>query len=75
MSTDETVSITAYPDGPLVVRGPVELRDADGEPIATHRRTMALCRCGVSTIKPWCDGTHRIVGFTTAPAADGPEDR
>ena len=29
---------------------------------------MALCRCGVSAIKPWCDGTHKAIGFTTAGA-------
>ncbi len=58
-------TITAYPDGPLIVRGDVELRDADGEPIERSRHTVALCRCGASAIKPWCDGTHKLTGFTT----------
>lgn len=61
----ETPRITAYPDGPLLVRGDVELRDADGRPIEKHRRTVALCRCGLSTIKPFCDGTHKPAGFRT----------
>lgn len=65
MSADEPVIITPYPDGPLLVRGAVELRTPDGEPVASRRRTVALCRCGLSTIKPFCDGTHKPAGFRT----------
>ena len=57
--------ITAYPDGPLLVRGEVDLRDAADRPIPKNRRTVALCRCGLSTIKPFCDGTHKAAGFRT----------
>ncbi|MCC4250306.1 MULTISPECIES: CDGSH iron-sulfur domain-containing protein [Microbacterium] len=57
--------ITAYPDGPLLVRGEVDLRDASGRSIPQHRRTVALCRCGLSAIKPFCDGTHKPAGFRT----------
>ncbi len=57
--------ITPYPDGPLIVRGRVDLRTAEGEPIPQSRRTVALCRCGLSTIKPFCDGTHKLSGFRT----------
>lgn len=63
--TSEAPRITAYPDGPLLVRGDVDLRDADGNPIEKRRRTVALCRCGLSTIKPFCDGTHKPAGFRT----------
>ncbi|KHK98741.1 iron-binding protein [Microbacterium mangrovi] len=56
-------TISPYPDGPLIVRGDVELVTADGTPIAARRRTVALCRCGMSTIKPFCDGTHKVTGF------------
>jgi CDGSH-type Zn-finger protein len=63
--TAERPRITAYPDGPLLVRGDVDLRDADGAPIEKRRRTVALCRCGLSTIKPFCDGTHKPAGFRT----------
>ncbi|MGP3534705.1 CDGSH iron-sulfur domain-containing protein [Microbacterium sp. RD1] len=59
------VTITAYADGPLLVRGDVELLDADGAPIPRRRRTVALCRCGLSAIKPFCDGTHKPAGFRT----------
>jgi len=62
---ERAASISAYPDGPLIVRGDVQLVDADGEPIEQRRRTMALCRCGLSTIKPFCDGTHKAAGFRT----------
>jgi CDGSH-type Zn-finger protein len=65
------VSITPYRDGPLVVRGPFELRGPDGLPIPARRRTVALCRCGRSSIAPFCDGTHRRVGFR-APGGPRP---
>ena len=61
----EPTTITPYPDGPLLVRGRIDLRTPDGEVIRQHRRTMALCRCGLSTIKPFCDGTHKAAGFQT----------
>jgi len=56
-------SITPYPDGPLIVRGDFEIVGADGAVIPNGRRTVALCRCGVSSIKPFCDGTHKSVKF------------
>ncbi len=61
-SAGRTPSIEAYPDGPLIVRGRVEIIDADGLVIEPQRRTVALCRCGASLIKPWCDGTHKLSG-------------
>ncbi|UFU07916.1 CDGSH iron-sulfur domain-containing protein [Ruania halotolerans] len=67
-------TIRAYPNGPLVVRGDVTILSATGEPIPRTRRTVALCRCGVSTIKPWCDGTHKVVGFCTEDAAPASTD-
>ena len=57
------VSATPYRDGPIVLRGPFELVDGDGAPVATHRRTVALCRCGRSRLGSFCDGTHRSAGF------------
>jgi CDGSH-type Zn-finger protein len=55
--------ITPYRDGPLLVRGPFLLTDQDGNEIATGRETVALCRCGKSRTRPFCDGTHRLIGF------------
>ncbi|WEK61355.1 MAG: CDGSH iron-sulfur domain-containing protein [Candidatus Microbacterium colombiense] len=63
--SDGDVTITPYPDGPLLVRGAFDLRDEAGDPIENPRRTIALCRCGLSTIKPFCDGTHKAAGFRT----------
>lgn len=64
-SADDSVEIVACTDGPLLVRGHIDLRSSDGEPIPQSRKTVALCRCGVSSIKPFCDGTHKLVNFTT----------
>ena len=55
--------ITPYRDGPLLVRGPFLLTDQDGNEIATGRETVALCRCGKSRTRPFCDGTHRLIRF------------
>lgn len=55
--------ITAYRDGPLLVRGPFTLSDQDGNEIEIGRETVALCRCGKSRIRPFCDGTHKLVRF------------
>jgi CDGSH-type Zn-finger protein len=63
--SDDRVTITAYPDGPLLVRGNAEIRTSEGAEVARTRRTVALCRCGLSTIKPFCDGSHKASGFRT----------
>jgi CDGSH-type Zn-finger protein len=60
-------TVVACPDGPLLVRGDVRLVDADGNTIPRHRRTLALCRCGASNVKPFCDGTHKLTRFRTEP--------
>lgn len=64
----ETV-VVACPDGPFLVRGHVDLVTPDGRRIPQQRRTVALCRCGRSGIKPFCDGTHKAIGFRTEPEA------
>jgi CDGSH-type Zn-finger protein len=64
------VTITPYPDGPYLVRGAFVVRDRDGNELPLERRTIALCRCGKSRMRPFCDGTHRLIGFR---APSGPE--
>ncbi len=59
----EPVVVTPYPDGPLLVRGDVDIVGPDGEVVPRRRRTVALCRCGFSAIKPFCDGSHKAAGF------------
>lgn len=56
-------TITPCPDGPLVLRGDFELRDIDGEPLPARVGTVALCRCGYSGTKPFCDGSHKRARF------------
>ena len=53
------VTIKVRKDGPLLVRGPVTLVDHEGRPFVTDGDDVALCRCGWSERKPFCDGTHR----------------
>ena len=60
----DDVTITPYRDGPLLVRGPFRLLDQDGDPIDARRETVALCRCGKSRLRPFCDGTHKLIRFT-----------
>ena len=59
----DDVVITPYRDGPLLVRGPVRLVDQDGNEIETGRDPVALCRCGKSRMRPFCDGSHKLVRF------------
>ena len=56
-------TVTPYRDGPYLVRGTFELVDQDGRTIEVRRKTIALCRCGRSRIKPFCDGTHKAIRF------------
>ncbi|WP_320671775.1 CDGSH iron-sulfur domain-containing protein [Patulibacter defluvii] len=69
------VEITVTDDGPLSVRGPFVLVDAEGNRYDVGpRRRVALCRCGRSANKPFCDGAHGREGFAAAgraPVADG----
>ena len=67
------VKIDIIKDGPYIVQGEVEMKDADGKPYPAEKR-MALCRCGASTDKPFCDGTHSKIGFQAAERAV-PESR
>jgi CDGSH-type Zn-finger protein len=67
--SDTPVTITPYEDGPLLVRGEFEIRSAEGEVIDPGRSVVALCRCGLSALKPFCDGTHKVRGFR-APGGD-----
>ena len=64
------VSITIKKNGPYLVEGEVGLFDADGNPVTVERSPIALCRCGASSNKPFCDGTHSKIGFLTAAEAN-----
>ncbi|MFN0146585.1 MAG: (4Fe-4S)-binding protein [Dehalococcoidia bacterium] len=59
---DAEASIRTVEDGPVYVRGEVAIIDAAGGVMAAGPR-FALCRCGQSENKPFCDNSHRRVGF------------
>lgn len=59
---DAETIVEAQPDGPLMVYGNLAVKDAAGNVTKRHRVT-AFCRCGQSSNKPFCDGTHRKAGF------------
>ena len=63
-SPAEETTVEPRPNGPLFLRGPLKIVGEDGEVIREDTR-VALCRCGGSANKPFCDGTHRNIGFTT----------
>ncbi|MFE9694277.1 CDGSH iron-sulfur domain-containing protein [Micromonospora sp. NPDC005806] len=56
------------------VTGAVPVLRADGQPLQIRNR-MTLCRCGHSSSKPLCDGTHREIGFHEEMPADGGDRR
>ena len=72
-----TVKITARPNGPYLVEGDdIEIYDPAGNKVDTSSRPrIALCRCGASVTKPFCDGTHTKVGFQAAEAAVSQEKK
>lgn len=59
---DETVTVVLQRNGPAYVRGDVELVDREGGMFKAGPR-IALCRCGASENKPYCDNSHRDIGF------------
>jgi CDGSH-type Zn-finger protein len=64
-----SASLVLCPDGPILVRGDFEIVTPSGVPVPRQRRTVALCRCGASAIKPYCDGTHKLIKFRSEPPA------
>jgi CDGSH-type Zn-finger protein len=68
----EPATIVPYRDGPYVVSGSFAMRDQDGNAIDAGRRTVALCRCGRSKLRPFCDGTHKLAGFRAVSGLEGP---
>lgn len=72
----EPIVIRCRENGPLVVKGPFRLVDHLGNeyPLQADKEFVALCRCGASATKPFCDGSHRSCGFqggVPAPVKEG----
>jgi CDGSH-type Zn-finger protein len=75
----DPVTITVRENGPFVIAGDdmarVRLVDHQGQEVPTAgRKAISLCRCGASTKKPFCDGTHSKIGFRGAEAAQAAYD-
>jgi len=73
MNSEKQPSITSTPDGPYLVKGLNNFTNQKGS-IET-KETMALCRCGGSANKPFCDGTHAKIGFSSAKLEGRVEDK
>ena len=66
----EPVEIKVRENGPYKVTGPIRLIDADGNVFdVPDGKPVALCRCGASKTKPFCDATHSEIGFAAATRA------
>jgi uncharacterized Fe-S cluster protein YjdI len=61
-NSQESVIIEVIKDGPLMIHGNVTLKDAEGN-ISQKNKVCALCRCGASNKKPYCDGAHISINF------------
>ncbi len=69
-----SATIEGKPNGPYLVKGEIALENSKGEALAAEA-VFALCRCGGSANKPFCDGTHKKNGFSGARATDASNDR
>ena len=70
----EPIVIRCRENGPLVIQGPFRLVDHLGHEytLPTDKPMVALCRCGASANKPFCDGSHRDQAFEGGPVAPTP---
>jgi CDGSH-type Zn-finger protein len=69
---DGPTRITPYRNGPYLIRGPFTMVDQEGNEIEVRRRVVALCRCGRSQTRPFCDGTHKKIRFRAESGAEPP---
>ena len=65
----ERLKIVTLHNGLYMAKSSLKLLDAEGDEFRTKRATVALCHCGGSTNKPFCDGTHSKAGFRVAERA------
>ena len=67
------VTITTRLNGPLLVKGPAKLIDHEGKEYdLSGKETYALCRCGATNRRPFCDGTHKTCGWVSGEVAPPP---
>ncbi len=58
----QTPDVIVCPHGPILVRGIGAVEDATGVVHDTERPIVAICACGQTSLPPWCDGTHKLLG-------------
>jgi CDGSH-type Zn-finger protein len=70
----EPLEIRCRENGPYVIKGPVRIVDHLGNVFAVPggKDSVALCRCGQSHTRPFCDGTHRTCGFVAPERGEPP---
>jgi CDGSH-type Zn-finger protein len=70
-----SVTIRLRPNGPMVIEGEMRLIDHEGNEftLPTNKPSIALCRCGQSQNKPFCDGAHKQCGFAAVELAPKPQ--
>lgn len=64
------VTIQAFKNGPFIVKGAVKVLDHEGNEFNPEGKAIALCRCGQSDNRPFCDGTHNKCGFASEESAN-----
>ncbi|MEE3126345.1 MAG: CDGSH iron-sulfur domain-containing protein [Actinomycetota bacterium] len=74
MSAERTAprEVLLCPDGPVLIPGPVTVEDEQGVKHHSERPVVAVCRCGASSVPPWCDGSHKQVRRRPATAVPSP---
>lgn len=65
--TYKNADVVICPGGPLLLRGQHLVEDDDGTLHRTTRPVTAVCRCGKSSLRPWCDGTHKLLPERSRP--------
>jgi CDGSH-type Zn-finger protein len=68
------VTVTVRENGPYEVKGPIRVIGPDGRELRDEREVVTLCRCGGSSNKPFCDGTHLRNGFTAPSRAEAADE-
>tara|TARA_Y100000590_G_C15654200_1_gene989982 strand:+ start:243 stop:452 length:210 start_codon:yes stop_codon:yes gene_type:complete len=59
-------TVQAFKNGPFIIKGPIKVLDVDGnEYDVSDQKAIALCRCGQSENRPFCDGKHNRIGFNS----------
>jgi CDGSH-type Zn-finger protein len=72
----QPITLRLRENGPIVVHGPFRLVNHHGEeiPLPTEKPVVALCRCGRSQRKPFCDGSHKVCSFVDDSATITPKE-